>query len=165
MARSLAHLSRCTNSTPSSAQCHISHGRFGSLSFGRLRHGWCWGLRSKSGVVACLRCEANSRRWRTPAASPDRCAKAAATGDAAGGRRHGRPTPYPKNTTFVRRLDVRCPRQSSHRLRAMPLTDQDIQMTAATIQPTSSAYAYPLLIKRLLESGLSRAPQQEGFVR
>ena len=34
-------------------------------------------------------------------------------------------------------------------------------MTATTIQPTSSAYAYPLLIKRLLESGLSRAPQQE----
>ena len=32
-------------------------------------------------------------------------------------------------------------------------------MTAT--KPTSSAYAYPLLIKRLLESGLSRAPQQE----
>ena len=34
-------------------------------------------------------------------------------------------------------------------------------MTAMTVEPTASAYGYPLLIKRLLEAGLSRAPDQE----
>ncbi|HEX4585022.1 MAG TPA: fatty acid--CoA ligase [Burkholderiaceae bacterium] len=34
-------------------------------------------------------------------------------------------------------------------------------MTAGTIERTPSAYGYPLLIKRLLASGLRRAPQQE----
>jgi fatty-acyl-CoA synthase len=34
-------------------------------------------------------------------------------------------------------------------------------MTVGTIEPAPSAYRYPLLIKRLLASGVSRAPQQE----
>ena len=34
-------------------------------------------------------------------------------------------------------------------------------MTANSVEPTASAYGFPLLIKRLLEAGLSRAPDQE----
>src|SRR5437867_10839219 len=34
-------------------------------------------------------------------------------------------------------------------------------MTSQTIQTTPSAYGYPLLIKRLLEHGVARAPEQE----
>ena len=34
-------------------------------------------------------------------------------------------------------------------------------MTSQTIQSTPSAYGYPLLIKCLLESGVTRAPEQE----
>src|SRR2546426_8033377 len=38
---------------------------------------------------------------------------------------------------------------------------EEAQMTSQTIQSTPSAYGYPLLIKCLLESGVTRAPEQE----